>query len=195
MVWITAFFTEGFSPKTGLSPIVDVYRISDNFRVVAAQTMTQIGGGYYKYNFADYDDTEEYVVIADGGVGISNMERYKFASTEDADNKATFQDADYMRAKYHKLLEGARAMQPVLDIEEGRWFIDENLKQQFFYVGNGPVLAAVFNLLDITGAPSHTDVFERVAADFEGAPELACGFTVKQTGKYAELAAEFEVVP
>lgn len=81
MVWVTAFWTEGFAPKTGLSPTVDIYRLSDDVLVVNSVAMAEVGGGYYKYDFSTYDEAEEYVLVADGGAGLAFMERYKFGAS------------------------------------------------------------------------------------------------------------------
>ncbi len=81
MVWITAFFTEGFSPKTGLSPTLDVYRVADNNQVITGAAMDEIAGGYYKYDFTTYDSAEVYSIVADGGVTLAFMERYKYGGT------------------------------------------------------------------------------------------------------------------
>lgn len=85
-MYITAFFTDGFAPKTGLSPLpkVSVVRLSDNTIVVNAQNMTEsLLAGYYYYDFTTYDPTEEYAMTSDGGSQLDNVERYKFGSVDE----------------------------------------------------------------------------------------------------------------
>ncbi|MCP4651703.1 MAG: hypothetical protein GY853_16700 [PVC group bacterium] len=94
MVWITAFFTENSSPKTGLSPTLTSYRVSDNALILNAIGMIEIGSGYYKYNFAAYDEDEEYIYVADGGVILSGAERYKYGGSAEADIKTIMDDVN-----------------------------------------------------------------------------------------------------
>ena len=75
-MWITVFFTHGGEPKTGLSPSVSVWDVSDDSLVVNAQTMSEIAGGWYKYDFSGYVELEEYVVTCDGGSTLGIFERY-----------------------------------------------------------------------------------------------------------------------
>lgn len=77
-MWVTAFFTHGGEPKIGLSPIVDVWRVSDNSQIVTAQTMSEIAGGWYKYDFSGYVELEEYVITCDGGPTLVTFERYAY---------------------------------------------------------------------------------------------------------------------
>jgi len=52
---LTAFFSDKGVPKTGLSPTIDVWK-DDATHVVNAQAMTEIAGGWYKYDFVGYDE-------------------------------------------------------------------------------------------------------------------------------------------
>lgn len=78
---ILARFTLDGVPATGLSPTITVYKVSDNSVVVNAQAMTEIAGGWYKYAFADYSETEEYCFGCDGGATLSGAERYPGGAT------------------------------------------------------------------------------------------------------------------
>ena len=72
----TAYFSYAGAPKTGLTPAIDVYKVSDGTKVVDAQAMTELAGGHYKYVYAGADNTEDYVATADGGSGQLTGERY-----------------------------------------------------------------------------------------------------------------------
>jgi len=74
-MYIKVYFAENGSPKTGLSPTVTVYKDSDNSVIVNAQAMTEIGGGFYKYDFSTYDSEESYCYIVDS-VTLTGQERY-----------------------------------------------------------------------------------------------------------------------
>lgn len=69
---ITALFTLAGAPKTGLSATVDIWRVSDDVRVVTAGAMTEllngVASGFYKFDFAAFDNAEEYVFKANAGV-------------------------------------------------------------------------------------------------------------------------------
>ena len=79
---ISAYFTDSGAPKTGLSPTVTVYDLSDNTKAVDAASMTEVGGGFYKYDFTGFDSSEDYSIICDGGSGLSNSERYVVAGSD-----------------------------------------------------------------------------------------------------------------
>lgn len=78
---LTAFFSDKGVPKTGLTPTIDVWE-DDATHVVNAQNMTEIAGGWYKYNFAGYDESKDYVIRADGGASLADNDRYCFSSNE-----------------------------------------------------------------------------------------------------------------
>jgi len=73
---LTAYFTENGAPKTGLSPTVTVWDALDASVDVSAQSMTEIAGGWYKYQWSSFDLTKDYVARADGGEGQPSGERY-----------------------------------------------------------------------------------------------------------------------
>ncbi len=73
---LTAYFTENGDPKTGLSPTVTAWDVSDSSVDVNAQAMTEIAGGWYKYEWSSFDLDKDYVARADGGAGQPAGERY-----------------------------------------------------------------------------------------------------------------------
>jgi len=78
---LLAFFLDKGVPKTGLSPTIDVWE-DDGTQVVTAQAMTEIAGGFYKYDFAGYDESKDYCIRADGGVALAVNDRYVFNTNE-----------------------------------------------------------------------------------------------------------------
>jgi hypothetical protein len=80
---ITAYFSSSGTPATGLTPTVTVRDVSDGSVVVNAQAMTEVGGGDYKYTFAGYDSTKDYVVLCDGGITLVGTERYAHAGSDE----------------------------------------------------------------------------------------------------------------
>lgn len=73
--WITVRFFEAGVPKTGLSPTVTVRDLADNSVPVNAQAMTEVGDGFYKYDFTTRDTAKDYVFSADS-VTLLGSERY-----------------------------------------------------------------------------------------------------------------------
>lgn len=80
----TSFFTTSGAPATGLSPTITIRKVSDGSAVVSAQAMTEVGSGWYKYDYTGYDETLDYVFMADGGAGQPAGERYVFGATDGA---------------------------------------------------------------------------------------------------------------
>jgi len=74
-MYITAYFAENGIGKTGLSPLLYLYSVSDSVLVVNGETMTEVGRGGYKYNFEAFDNTESYMGDADS-VTLTGSEKY-----------------------------------------------------------------------------------------------------------------------
>jgi hypothetical protein len=79
---ILAFFTDTGVPKTGLIPIVRIRDISDNTLIITDSTSSEVGDGWYKYDFIQYDSTKEYAIRFDGGPTLSNTDRYTSGSND-----------------------------------------------------------------------------------------------------------------
>ena len=78
---LTAYFSQLGTPKTGLSPTVNIRDISDGSLVVTAGAMTEVGDGFYWYAFAGYDPAKDYTIRCDGGATLIDADRYAAAST------------------------------------------------------------------------------------------------------------------
>jgi len=73
---ITAYFSEGGAPKTGLSPTIDITDVSDGSLDIDNGAMTELANGWYKYDFSGADATKRYVWLVDGGSELVDPERY-----------------------------------------------------------------------------------------------------------------------
>ncbi len=133
---IIAFFTENGIPKTGLSPIIDVWKL-DSTQVINAQAMTEIAGGFYYYDFTTYDEDLDYVIRADGTDTLSGADRYTYQSNETA------------------------GVGKILQIEKGNWEMKGN--QMLFYDTDGTTVLYTFDLQNKSGTPTERDVFKRLA--------------------------------
>ena len=74
-MYFTAYFAENGIGKTGLSPLLYLYSVSDSVLVVNGETMTEVGRGGYKYNFEAFDNTESYMGDADSQT-LTGSEKY-----------------------------------------------------------------------------------------------------------------------
>ncbi len=64
-------------PKTGLSPTIDIYRRSDSVKVISAQACTEVGSGFYQYNFTTCDTDDDYDQIVDSNdATLTGGQRY-----------------------------------------------------------------------------------------------------------------------
>ena len=81
-MYITAFFTNNGIPATGLSPTIRIREVVLGNLVVTDASMTEVGDGWYQYNFTSYDKDIDYVIRCDGGVLLSASERYTYAGNE-----------------------------------------------------------------------------------------------------------------
>ena len=72
--------------------------------VINAQAMTEVGSGWYKYSYAGYDPTLDYVFVCDGGSGLSGSERFSIGSTGvQGDTAQILTDAVAIKAKTDNL--------------------------------------------------------------------------------------------
>ena len=82
---LTAFFTDGGAPATGLTPTIDIRRVDTGALVVTAGAMVELGGGLYSFDFTStYDDAiADYAAVADGGAALANAERYQAGTVDE----------------------------------------------------------------------------------------------------------------
>ncbi len=80
---ITTFFTDNGAPKTGLSATIRIRNLATNALVVTNAAMTEVGDGFYSYDFTSYDEDDEYAIRCDGSATLtSDGERYTYAGNE-----------------------------------------------------------------------------------------------------------------
>jgi hypothetical protein len=81
-MYITTYFASQGVPATGLTPTIKIRDLSDNSVVINSVAMSEVGDGFYKYNFAAYDAAKDYAIRCDGGNTLSGADRYTISSTE-----------------------------------------------------------------------------------------------------------------
>lgn len=78
-MFITTFFNNSVGPITGLIPTAKIKEL-DTGILVASGTMSEIGNGFYKFDFVGYDITKNYTVLYDA-VTLPLPYRYKSSSS------------------------------------------------------------------------------------------------------------------
>jgi len=73
---ITSYFSDAGVPATGLTASIRIRNATTNALIVTDAAMTEVGDGFYKYDFAGYVSGIEYIMRADGGAGLSGADRY-----------------------------------------------------------------------------------------------------------------------
>ena len=74
MIYVV-FFSNAGAPATGLTPTIGVYKkVSDATDVTPAPTVSEIGGGFYKFSASP---AEALVVRMNGGGSLSDADKYK----------------------------------------------------------------------------------------------------------------------
>lgn len=80
-IYFKACFTNNGAPRLAMSPLpkITILKVSDGSEVVSDVNMTEMGRGWYKYDFTSaYTVGEEYTATADGGSTIDDPERYAY---------------------------------------------------------------------------------------------------------------------
>jgi hypothetical protein len=74
MIYVV-FFSNAGAPATGLTPTIGVYKkVSDGTDVTPAPTVSELGGGFYKFTAAP---AEALVVRMNGGGTLADADKYK----------------------------------------------------------------------------------------------------------------------
>jgi hypothetical protein len=80
---ILAYFSDNGVPATGLLiPTIKIREIPVGTLLVNGSSMTEIGDGFYSYDFTTYDSTKDYAIICDGTASLSDSDRYVYAGNE-----------------------------------------------------------------------------------------------------------------
>lgn len=188
---ISTLFTSLGVPTPGLTPVIDVYDLnllttSDNQLVVSAGTTTDVGGGWYRYDFLTYDPTHNYVYTFDGGMTLNDYDRYKYGANESyieeivpavweepslahLDTGTTGLMLTQIKTDTTSIQISEAAMTVLLNTllkyERNRTKIDTVNAQLIIYDDDCTTPLTTFNLLDFNGMPSVQDVCQRVPTD------------------------------
>tara|TARA_Y100000310_G_scaffold342477_1_gene445918 strand:+ start:805 stop:1278 length:474 start_codon:yes stop_codon:yes gene_type:complete len=154
-MYILTFFTNNGTPATSLSPTVHIRNLSDNSLVVSGSAMSEVGDGFYKYNFTTYTGSVNYAIRSDGGDSLSGQDRYQFAGNENfVDDIWNEQTSDHTTSGSFGYV-----VNFINDIQGGRWKVVDD--QMIFYKDDNTTEVARFNLFDSDGNATTTTPFER----------------------------------
>lgn len=87
---INSFFARNGIAATGLTPVISIWSVVGNTRtpVVTSQSTTELGDGFYSYDFTLFDSAIDYIVSVDAGPTMTQSGRYNIASITPALSKA-----------------------------------------------------------------------------------------------------------
>lgn len=78
---LIAYFSSAGTPSTGLTPTIDIWEDTGT-QIITSGSMTEMGGGFYKYNFVGYSASRDYGFRADGGSTLFGADRYVASTNE-----------------------------------------------------------------------------------------------------------------
>ena len=84
---LTANYTLDGIQLTGLHPIVNIFLLdqsnpSSNTHIVTDAATSEIGSGWYRYDFIGYDISQNYVFSFDAGVGVPPFVRFQHGAND-----------------------------------------------------------------------------------------------------------------
>jgi len=80
---ILAYFSNSGTPATGLTtPTIRIRDLSSGSLLVNDSTMTEVGDGFYSYDFTTYDKNKDYSIRCDGTAVLVDTDRYVYAGNE-----------------------------------------------------------------------------------------------------------------
>lgn len=184
---IAARFRQDGVPQTGLSPTIDIYRMSDDTLLVNDGAMTEVANGWYKYIFTEgngFDPREDFAYDADGGVTITSpFERYQEGACCAAEPEAIgdgvweadqslYTDINTMGGRHNATFSNVEQL--LLDVadvftlvdllrkyETNRTRVDPTAKTLTVYDDDGITPLRIFDLKDAGGVASVDPVCER----------------------------------
>jgi hypothetical protein len=185
---LTVHYTNNGVMATGLSPTVIIYELDPinpniNTIVVNNGALTEIGQGWYRYDFLTYDYRKSYVFTFDGGIFLTACDRYKIGGNdsfvEDISSEVwNEQETDHqalgstglaisqVRANTETIVIGQVAAQILLETlikyQANRTRVNATAKTLTIYDDDCTTPLQVFDLRDSFGNPSVTEVCERV---------------------------------
>lgn len=185
---ITVHYTSNGVPQPGILPHIDLYVLNDNpaipaNHVVTTAPMDEIGGGWYRYDYVNYDPRLNYIFTIDGGMTLADCDRYKYGGNESyvedittgvldepiLNHTTTGSVADTItkiKSDTQTILVSEASLAALIDTilkyQRNRTKIDTANAQLIIYDNDCITPLTTFNLIDFNGMPSVQEVCERV---------------------------------
>lgn len=185
---LTTHFSLSGTPIVGLTPTIDIYALdqivpTNNPRVVTGGTTSEIGGGWYRYQFTDYDPMQSYVFTFDGGNTLPSSERYKIGGNESyaeeivpavwdepainhVQSGSTGLILQQVKADTASIVVSEATIVTLLNLslkyQRNRTRINLGNATLTIYDDDGVTPLTVFNLLDFNGMPNVQEVCEKI---------------------------------
>ncbi len=167
---IIAFFADSAgTPQTGLSPTIRIWNVAAGSHSldITDDPLTEVGDGFYKYNFTGYNHTNKFAMRIDGGA-ILGSSRYAISVNSSFHEDIAFSNWDET-ASDHVIVGTVGQLQnqtsidaeTVLKFERNRTRIDKTAKTLTIFDDDGTTPIRVFDLIDSTGTPSIEEIAER----------------------------------
>ena len=167
---VTTYVTTDGAPATGLTVTVRIWRVraATQTLVVTDAAMTEVGDGFYKYEFTTWDPLENYVFRSDSGVGQTDSERYATGASSVSPEEISDQVWDEDKTEHtivgstgEALTDIESIVEVLLKFESNRSLIDPVAKTLTIYDDDETTPIHVFLLKDSTGSLSVDEVCER----------------------------------
>ena len=101
-MWLVTRFNTDSGAATGLSPIVKVRDLETDALTVSG-SMSELGDGFYAYNFTGYDITKEYAILYDA-VTLPSSFRYMINTLDTLTDNMDVRTALLRKISTNKLL-------------------------------------------------------------------------------------------
>lgn len=160
MTNITAYFTSGGLPATGLVPGLTIRNVS-TAAVVQTGTLSELGDGWYRYDFTGYTGSIDYAITVNGSSSLLDSQ-FAYAGNENfVDDIWGAQRSDHTVAGSMgaTMTHMSSTIDFLRSIEGGRWQIAGT--QMIFYAPDNSTEVARFDLYDSTGSLTSVAPTER----------------------------------
>jgi hypothetical protein len=191
---INSFYTNEGAPALGLTPTIRIWEVDGASETLIVGSpintdgvMLEVGDGFYKFEFTTamaYDQTKSYLFRTDGGMTLSNSDRYQSEAFDPTQELSNIPDAVWSETAIDHISSGSMGelinithattqslvlsvndiitlVDLLLKYETNRTRIDAVAKTLTVFDDDGTTELRVFRLIDGTGTPSVEEVCER----------------------------------
>lgn len=140
---LTTFFTDSGAPATGLSPTIRIRNANTGSLLITDAAMSEIGDGFYSYDFTSYDRALNYAIRADGGGSLDDGERYSYFGNDTYHTDIAAEVWATTVSGYSTTFGEAVAL--IRQIEIGKWEISSSILTFYDEDGVTPIVSFTLN--------------------------------------------------